>query len=79
MHFQDWPLGIYVTFSDTQQKKLGRTWRFSDESKVFDILRASRCPVEDHNLVERAFVERRPGRVTLQLTDEQYQRLVEGK
>jgi hypothetical protein len=42
-------------------------------------VREARCPVEDHNLVERCLVERRPGSVQLHLTDEQHQKLVGGQ
>jgi hypothetical protein len=42
-------------------------------------VREARCPVEDHNLVERCLVERRPGSVQLRLTDEQHQKLVGGQ
>jgi len=46
------------------------------DRRLFDILRTCACPIEDHNLVERCLVERRPGNVQLKLTDAQHQKLI---
>jgi hypothetical protein len=68
--------GVYhVTFCQGN-RQVGRKFRFTDGQKILEILKEAHCPIEDHNLVERSLVERRPGSVQLKLTDAQHQKLV---
>lgn len=68
--------GVYhVTFCQGN-RQIGRKFRYTDGQRILDILREAHCPIEDHNLVERCLVERRPGSVQLRLADAQHQRLV---
>ena len=68
--------GVYhVTFCQGN-RQVGRKFRYTDGQRILDILKETHCPIEDHNLVERSLVERRPGSVQLKLTDAQHQKLV---
>jgi hypothetical protein len=75
MSFIDMQGMITVTFIESG-KKVGRQYRYTVDRRLFDILRTCACPIEDHNLVERCLVERRPGSVQLKLTDAQHQKLI---
>jgi hypothetical protein len=57
-------------------RQVGRRFRYTDGQRILDILREAHCPIEDHNLVERCLVERRPGSVQLRLADAQHRKLV---
>jgi hypothetical protein len=68
--------GVYhVTFCQGN-RQIGRKFRYTDGQRILDILREAHCPIDDHNLVERCLVERRPGSVQLRLADAQHQKLV---
>jgi len=56
--------------------QVGRQFHYTDGQRNLDILREAHCPIEDHNLVERCLVERRPGSVQLRLADAQHRKLV---
>ena len=71
--------GVYRVTLCQGNRQVGRQFRYTDGQRILDILREARCPVKDHNLVERCLVERRPGSVQLHLTDEQHQKLVGGQ
>ena len=56
MSFIDMQGMITVTFIENG-KKVGRQYRYTDDRRLFDILRTCACPIEDHNLVERCLVD----------------------
>lgn len=79
MFFSEFPACFYVTFTEAKNAtQLGPQRKYRDSSRLFDILRAARAPVEDHQLVECALLSRRPGSVILNLTRQQYRRLKYG-
>ncbi len=70
------PTGYHVTFMDPDtQATVGRSRKYRDESKLYDILRAAHAPLEARQAVEIALRSQRPGRVVLTLTPDQYHRL----
>jgi hypothetical protein len=68
--------GVFTVTFCQGARQVGRSFRYTDSQKILDILREARCPIEDHNLVERSLVERRPGSVQLKLSDAQHQKLI---
>ena len=56
-------------------QQIGKRINYADPTKIYDLLRAAKCPVKDHQIVKLAVRERRPGSVELRLTEEQYQKL----
>lgn len=75
MHFSETMYHYHLTFMEGS-RSLGRVLNFSDERKIFDLMRRAHATLEDHNIVEMALLSRRPGRVELRLTEEQYTTLL---
>ena len=78
MHFYEMPMGLDVCFIENSQQ-LGKRLHYADPTRIYDLLRAAHCPVENHQIVELAIRERRPGSVDLSLTEQQYQKLKRSK
>jgi hypothetical protein len=77
MFFSELPMGLNVCFVEGMQQ-VGKQRTYPDPSRVYDILRAAKASQEDHQAVEYALRERRPGSVELNLSQEQYERLRRG-
>ena len=77
MFFQDLPLGLNICFVDGMAQ-VGKQRTYSDPDKVYDILRAAKASLEDHQAVSHALQQRRPGSVELSLTQQQYDKLRRG-
>jgi hypothetical protein len=71
----DMPRGLRVTFMEGN-RSLGRVLNFTDDRKI-ELLRRSHAPIEDHQIVEMALRQRRPGMLELRLTEEQYTTLLQ--
>jgi hypothetical protein len=78
MFYSELPMGRDVCFCEGNQQ-IGKRLKFSDPDRIYDLLRAAKCPVEDHQIVEEALRQRRPGSVNLHLSEEQYQKLKRGQ
>ena len=74
MHYYESPLCVDICFIENNQQ-VGKRLQYKDPTKIFDLLKAAHCLSEDHQAVELALRERRPGSVELRLTEEQYQKL----
>jgi len=46
-----------------RESQPGRVVNFTDDRKIFELLRRSHAPIEDHQIVEMALRQRRPGMV----------------
>jgi hypothetical protein len=57
--------GVYTVTACQETRQVGRHFRYTDGQPILDTRREEHCPVEDHNLVDRFLVERRPGSVQL--------------
>jgi len=57
---------------------MGRSRQYKDTDRIYEILRAAKAPTVDRQAVEFALHLRRPGRVELNLTQEQYDKLRRG-
>lgn len=76
MHYLIMMQRCHVTFMEGD-RQVGRKLVFQDTEKIFEILRRCHAPVEDHQIVEYALREGRPGSVTLRMDDAQYRKLVQ--
>jgi hypothetical protein len=66
-----------VTFQDDLgSRNLGRRCRFNNDDLVFEMLRRAGALLELHNIVEDALRRERRCVVVLNLTHEQYARLI---
>ena len=80
MHFTSFPTSISVTFMEEGGKEqIGRTRKFGDESRLFEILKAAHAGLEAHQAVEMAIARGVSGRVVLSLTPDQYHKLKFGR
>jgi hypothetical protein len=74
MFYSQMPLGLDVCFCEGNQQ-IGKRLRYADPDRIYDLLRAANCQIEDHQIVEHALRQRRPGSVNLHLSEEQYNKL----
>lgn len=74
MFYGEMPMGLDICFIENNQQ-IGKRLNYTDPTRIYDLLRAANCSIEDHQIVELAFRERRSGSVELRLTEEQYQKL----
>lgn len=74
MHYYEMPLGLDIYFMENNQQ-IGKLLNYADPARIYDLLKAAHCLREDHQAVELALRERRPGSVELSLTEVQYQKL----
>jgi hypothetical protein len=70
-HFQEMPMGIYVTFMEGN-RVVGRILRFTTQERLVEMLRRGRATLEDVNMVRLSLEQGRPGAVEIRLDDEQY-------
>jgi len=66
---------LRVTFIEGNRGP-GRILNFTDGRKIFELLQRAHAPIEDHQIVDMALQQRRPGMVELRLTEEQYISLI---
>jgi hypothetical protein len=59
-----------------RESRSGRLLNFTDDRKIFELLQGAHAPIEDHQIVDLALQQRRPGMVELRLTEEQYISLI---
>jgi hypothetical protein len=78
MFYTETPMELDICFIENNQQ-IGKRLKYSDPSRIYDLLRAANCPIEDHQIGEHSFSERRPGSVELHLTEQQYQKLRRSK
>ena len=71
---QDSPTSTVMIFYVGNQM-IGPVRRYSDEQRVFEVLRRAHANLETIQIVEMVLAQRRPCNVTLELTDEQYAKL----
>jgi hypothetical protein len=75
MFYIEMPTGLDICFVENNNQPVGKRLFYSDPTRIYDLLRAARSSVEDHQIVELALRDRRPGSVELSLTEEQCQKL----
>jgi hypothetical protein len=75
---QSFPSYVACVFMDPKntQRQLGPVRRFADEQRVFEMLRRAHADLETHHIVENALRQGNCCRVTLDLTDEQYEKVL---
>jgi hypothetical protein len=78
MFYSEMPLGLDLCFCEGNQQ-IGKRLKFSDPDRIYDLLKAAHCPIEDHQVVQQALRQRRPGSVNLHLSEDQCQKLKRGK
>ena len=78
MFVQEWPSSYVVVFTEVENSSIqvGKQYEYPDTSRVFDILRSARAPLETHRAVEHGLASpQHQACVVLQLTQEQYDKL----
>jgi hypothetical protein len=70
MFYSEMMCSYHVTFMEGN-RGLGQM-KFNSEEPIFEMLRRAHNSVEDHQIVEYAMQQRRPGSVELRLNDQQY-------
>jgi hypothetical protein len=75
MFYLEMMQSYHITFMENG-RQVGRKLVFQDTEKLFEILRRCHAQIEDHQIVEYALAQGRPGSVNLRLDDDQYQKLV---
>jgi hypothetical protein len=64
MFYSEMPMAVDVCFCEGN-KQIGKRLRLSDSERIYDLLRAGSLPIEDHQIVEEALRQRKPGSVKL--------------
>jgi hypothetical protein len=78
MHYNEMQFTYHVMFF-VSNVQIGKALHFGDRERIFRMMKAAYCSVEDHQIVENTLRQRRPGRVELRLTDEEFAKLKRGK
>jgi len=77
MFVQEWPTGYSVLFTEEHNSSIqvGRHYEYTHSDRLYEILRASHAPLEDHQALEYGLAARAVACVILNLNDEQYAKL----
>jgi len=77
MFVQEWPTGYSVLFTEEHNSSIqvGRHYEYTHSDRLYEILRASHAPLEDHQALEYGLAARTVACVVLNLSAEQYTKL----